>query len=97
MKYAMFMLEHDNEVSEYCSKTIKERKKLCKLFKSAKLKVLSSQGNWIHIEQTDAVVKYFTEKDIHVKYDITLPGVDTKWIRMSVGPGLHKIFGDFVS
>lgn len=96
MKYAMFLLDNKSAVTEYCKKTQKSRKKLCKLFRSAKLGVISSSGNWIHVEQTDSFVALLNKHNIKFKGDVSLPYHDNKWVRLTVGPGVHKLFRQIV-
>ena len=90
-RYAMFLLDNQDEVYKYCKKTIQERKKLCKLFKSAKLNVISSHGNWIHVEQTENLLSILSNNNIHVKCDIVLPHYACKWLRFTVGPGVSLL------
>ena len=87
-KYALFLLENQHEIDKYCKKTIQERRKLCELFNSAKLEVISSEGNWIHVQQTEHLVATLLENNIHVKKDIALPNKDGLWLRITVGPGV---------
>jgi histidinol-phosphate aminotransferase len=97
MKYAMFLLEQHSEVLKYCKKTIQERKKLCKLFRSAKLDVTSSQGNWIHVQQTPTIKGILERNNIHVKYDIILPNKIGPWMRITVGTGSVKLFKELLN
>jgi histidinol-phosphate aminotransferase len=97
MKYALFLLEQHAEVLKYCKKTIRERKKLCKLFRSAKLDVAPSHGNWIHVQQTPTVRSILEKHNVHVKYDITLPTKIGPWMRITVGPGTAKLFKEILN
>lgn len=97
MKYALFLLDNQEEVRKYCKKTISERKKLCKLFKSAKLDVTPSHGNWIHVQQTPTVRSILEKNNIHVKYDIILPTKIGLWMRITVGPGTVKLFKEILN
>lgn len=95
-KYAMFLLDNKEEVEKYCKKTIKERKKLCKLFKQAELMVIPSEGNWIHVQQTPGLLRILEENSISVKTDITLPHVGGVWVRITVGPGASRLFKEIL-
>lgn len=95
-RYAMFLLDNQTEIEKYCTKTIQERKRLCKLFESAKLSVISSQGNWIHVQQTDELVAALDKNNIHVKKNITLPYRNELWLRITVGPGLFSLFKEII-
>jgi histidinol-phosphate aminotransferase len=96
MRYAMFLLDNQEEVDSYCKKTIRERKKLCKLFKQAELEVVSSQGNWIHVQQTPSLQRILEDNNISVKTDITLPGKSGAWVRITVGPGTNSLFKELL-
>jgi len=90
MKYALFLLDHETEIKKYCKKVKKERKKLCKFFNKIGLRTLSSQGNWIHVEQTTELQEKLKANNIHVKHNIVLPNLDCTWVRMTVIPGLLR-------
>jgi histidinol-phosphate aminotransferase len=91
MRYAIYLLENYKEVQKYCNDTIKERKTLVKLFEKKGYRVLSSHGNWIHIEQTNPLQDMLQTNNIHAKQDIELPYSECKWIRLTVGPGLTRL------
>lgn len=97
MKYVLFLLDNQEEVQRYCKETIKERKKLCKLLRDAKLDVISSEGNWIHIQQTEDIILALKEKNISVKHDLKMPGSNNKWIRTTVGPGISSLFKEILN
>lgn len=96
MKYAMFLLENQEEVDKYCKKTIRERKKLCNLFKKAELDVVSSEGNWIHVQQTPNLLSILDQHNISVKTDIVLPSKNGVWVRLTVGPGTARLFKEIL-
>jgi histidinol-phosphate aminotransferase len=89
-KYAMFMLDNPKVVEKYCKQTIKEKKKLIKLCNAMSLKTISSQGNWIHVEQKEWFVTDLELQGIHVKKDVTLPNTKGLWLRITVGPGVTQ-------
>jgi histidinol-phosphate aminotransferase len=91
-KYAMFLLDNKEEVENYCEDTIIERKKLCELFLSKNIPVVSSEGNWIHVQQSDVLLNIFKENNIHCRMNTTLPHSDSKWLRITVGPTLLRLF-----
>jgi histidinol-phosphate aminotransferase len=95
-RYAMFLLDNQDAIEKYCKKTIKERKKLCKIFKAAKYDVVSSEGNWIHVESKIELKHLLHKYNIHVKTAVTLPGRDLKYLRITVGPGVSKLFEELV-
>lgn len=95
-RYALFLLNNQIEVQKYCKKTISERKKLCRLFKSTKLDVVSSEGNWIHVQQIDVLLDILKANDIHVKTNISLPHKQGMWLRITVGPGVTKLFKEIL-
>lgn len=92
LRYAIYLLDNHIEVERYCTDTILERKKLCKLFENSGYAVVSSQGNWIHIEQKEPLMDILKIHNIHVKDNIQLPYSEHKWIRLTVCPGLSRIF-----
>lgn len=92
MRYAMFLLDNQDEIDAYCKKTIAERKKLCKLFNANDIETLSSEGNWIHSQQTAELLIFMRELDINVKQGITIPTQHGLWVRITVGPGVSKLF-----
>jgi len=95
-RYALFLLDNQLEIEKYCKKTIQERKKLCRLFRSAKLNVISSEGNWIHVEQTNGLVALLDKNNIHVKKDTSLPYKNGLWLRITVGPGVTSTFKEIL-
>lgn len=96
VKYAMFLLNNQKIVNKYCRNTIKERKKILGFFESCGYRVIPSQGNWIHVEQTSELLECLKENNIHVKTDIILPLVTHTSIRMTVGPGVYSIIRDLI-
>ena len=89
-KYAMFMLDNQKAVDKYCKETIRERKKLLKLCAVMNLKTVSSEGNWIHVEQQVWFAEDLEAKNIHVKKNVTLPNMKGMWLRITVGPGVTQ-------
>lgn len=92
MRYAICLLDNYAEVKEYCAETILERHSLCTLFKNIGYNVLPSEGNWIHVEQKEPLMGILKINNIHVKENIQLPYSEHKWIRLTVCPGLTRLF-----
>jgi histidinol-phosphate/aromatic aminotransferase/cobyric acid decarboxylase-like protein len=95
-KYAMFLLDNNEEIKNYCEETIIERKKICELFLSKGMSVVSSEGNWMHVEQSDSLLTIFKKNNIHCKTDTLLPGTSGKWMRITIGPNLLRLFEKIV-
>jgi len=96
IRYALFMLDHYHEVEDYCIRTVEERKKVTGLFRDAGLKVIESDSNWIHVEQTEKLLQYLDKNNIKVKTDVMLPDAKYKWLRLSVGPGVYNLLEEFL-
>lgn len=92
MKYAMFLLDRQDVIDNYAQRTITERKKLIDLFDGKQYRTLSSEGNWLHVKQSDQLIKILSDNNIHVKQNVMLPDMNGPWIRFTVGPGVFKLF-----
>ena len=106
IKYAVYILDHMDEVKEYAENTKNERELLLKLISEAGYDFVSSHGNWIHFHckennrkaiETLKNSKVLFKSNTHVPFDNR-----SDWIRLTVGPGLSEapymkkiIKGDF--
>lgn len=89
MKYALFLLENQRLVEEYCNATKKARKNLLAALSTANIPCIASQGNWIHISDSDNVADALVNCNIVAKRGIVL--YDKLWIRVTVGPGVDHL------
>jgi len=96
MKYALFLLNNQDMVRDYCSQTIIERKNILILFKDAGYDVVPSEGNWIHIEQTPLLLKCLSKNGILIKEGVVLPKSHYDYIRMTVGPGIYELLKNII-
>ena len=96
MLYALFLLSRKDDVENYQAFTISERKAITKFFEKMGHTVIESEGNWIHISQSQFLKDELDWHKIAVRTDVELPLLKGQWIRMTVGPGvlpaLKKIF-----
>ncbi len=89
MRYGLFLLENYSYVQQYCSDTKVVRSVLETWLSKHDISFLTSQGNWIHIEDTDVLRKALSEANIIAKLDVHM--YDKQWIRITIGPGVETL------
>lgn len=92
IKFASFVLDNYAEFKEYCTDTILCRTQYKELLRSKGYEVRGSQGNWIHVEQTNELVEYLSNHAA-LRTGTTLPNSNLLWIRLTVMPGLLDWLG----
>ena len=106
LKFALFLLQHSDEVKKYAEATVRDRNILCDMLECAKYDVLRSHTNTIHFHEKhgnnqktiDTLNKYgvnFKSGQKATNTRVFIPG-DTRntWIRLSVGPDIQNF--DFI-
>lgn len=92
IKFAVYLLDHIDEVFDYAEKTKRERQLLVSLFNHAGYDVIPSCANWIHIhggKDNYKVIDILNKYNVLFKTDSRIPFDNNKdWIRLTVGPGL---------
>lgn len=108
VKFASFLLSHNDEVKNYAKKTKNDREKLCDLLESLDYDVVRSHTNSIHfhesngdntktIEKLKSAGLAFKSGDKATGTPVRIPGDEREtWIRLSVGPDIDKIIGDII-
>ncbi len=94
-KFACYILDNYDIVTDYVRKTNSEKRKLVTLFEKSGYDILDGYCNWIHINSKDDNKKLCSildkYKNVAYKAGVTLPFDDRKnWLRMTVGPTLSE-------
>ncbi|MBW8038856.1 MAG: histidinol-phosphate aminotransferase family protein [Planctomycetes bacterium] len=94
VKFAVYLLDHTDEILEYSKKTKEERELLVRLLTDSGYDVISSQCNWIHLHgkiQNHKLIETLNKYNVLFKSDSIIPYDNRKdWIRLTIGPGLSS-------
>ena len=108
VKFASFLLDNKDVVKHYVEDTIKDRDLLCDYLESKNYDVIRSHTNSIHFHEKEGdnsqTIKKLTEVGLAFKSGnmktgtpVKIPGdVRGTWIRLSVGPNIHKIIRSII-
>ena len=108
VKFACFLLDNIDDVKEYTEKTIRDRDALCDMLESSEYDVVRAHTNSIHFHESNGDNSKTIDKmknaglafksgDTKTGTPVRVPGDDRDtWIRLSVGPEIHKIIGDII-
>ena len=103
VKFANYLLDNIEEVNKYSSDTIKDRDIFCDVLENKGYDVIRSQTNSIHFHEKNGdntrTIKILNKHNLAFKSGsittgtmVRIPGDErTTWIRLSVGPGIHKL------
>ncbi len=81
-KFVLFLLDNNLEVAKYIDEIIVEREFLGKVFPHVYF------GNWIHLPNEFPLI----DPTWQIKPNVTLPGVNGKFARMSIFSGMYSYF-----
>ena len=108
VKFASFLLDNIKEVENYVEDSKRDRDELCGLLNNKGYDVIRSHTNSIHFHErhgdNSKTIKILSSKglafksgDMKTGTPVKIPGDDREtWIRLSIGPGIHKIIGDLI-
>jgi len=108
VKFASFLLDNVKEVEKYATNTKQDRDILCDLLENKNYDVIRSHTNSIHFHESNGdnskTIKAlssqglaFKSGDMKTGTPVKVPGDDREtWIRLSVGPGIHKIISKLI-
>lgn len=105
VKFASFLLDNIEDVKEYIEQTMKDRDRLCDMLEGMNYDVVRAHTNSIHfhessddnsktIEKMKLAGLAFKSGSTKTGTPVRIPGDEREtWIRLSVGPYIHKIIG----
>ncbi len=108
VKFASFLLDNVSEVEKYSKDSKRDRDILCDLLESKDYDVIRSHTNSIHFHESNGDNSKTSNKllshglafksgNMKTGTPVKVPGDDRgTWIRLSIGPGIHKIIGELL-
>jgi len=108
VKFASFLLDNINEVEKYAKDSKHDRDTLCDLLESKGYDVIRSHTNSIHFHESKGdnskTIKALSSQGLAFKSGnmktgtpVKVPGDNREtWIRLSIGPGIHKIIDKLI-
>jgi histidinol-phosphate aminotransferase len=108
VKFASFLLDNVSEVEKYTKDSKRDRDILCDLLESKGYDVIRSHTNSIHFHESNGDNSKtsnrlllhglaFKSGNMKTGTPVKVPGDDRgTWIRLSIGPGIHKIIGELL-
>lgn len=108
VKFASFLLDNINEVEKYVTDSKLDRDELCDLLENKGYDVIRSHTNSIHFHEGNGDNSETTSKlalhglafksgNMKTGTPVKVPGDNREtWIRLSIGPGIHKIIGELL-
>lgn len=81
-KFALFLMNNNQEVAKYVDEVIIEREYLGKVFQHVRF------GNWIHVPSDFPLI----DPSWEIKSGVSLPRVDEKFSRISIFSGMYSYF-----
>lgn len=90
IKFAQYILNNYNVVTDYVNKTIKSRNALVNMFADIGIDVISSECNWLHIHSKNQtrIEDILKKHNILFKSKTKIPYDSREWIRLTVGPDM---------